>query len=53
MIVAAITIETPEAISAYSIAVAPRSSLTKRRNVVHVAPVENYSMAFCLLAFTS
>ena len=37
--------ETPEAISAYSIAVAPRSSLKKRWNAVRIARLEALNMA--------
>jgi hypothetical protein len=48
--VPAITIETPDAIIAYSIAVAPPSSRTKRRKDMQIADIEDLNMAFCLLA---
>jgi hypothetical protein len=46
------TIETPEAIKAYSIAVAPLLSATKRRSDVQIAVVEDLNMASRLLAFS-
>jgi len=42
------TMEIPEAINAYSMAVAPPSSRTKRRSDVESATVEGLIMALCL-----
>lgn len=47
--VAAMTMETPDAINAYSIAVAPLSSRTKRPSDAATAFPEDLNMAFCLL----
>jgi hypothetical protein len=46
------TMETPEAIKAYSITVAPLLSATKRRSDVQIAFVEDVNMASRLLAFS-
>jgi hypothetical protein len=50
--VPAMTMEMPEAIKAYSIAVAPLLSPAKRRSDVEIALVADLNMASRLLAFS-